>query len=356
MKQKFLYIGVFFIIGIIIFRSQAVITFSKDAMNMCYSFIIPSLFPFFVCSGILIYSGFGASLANAAQGIMRPLFNVAPAGAAAFVLGALSGFPSGAVCTAELYRCGNLSKSEAERLLAFCNNSGPLFIIGVIGTGMYHSVKYGIILYIIHICSSLLVGIAMRNYKKDSHSSPPTRVNTNTLSADSAFTAAINSAAQSILTVCFSIIFFSAISRAVLEIISPPPIIDAFISGLCEFSTGALKIHGLDIESAKRLVLTSSVIGFSGISVHLQVAAVVSKSTLSLKPYIFGKCLHSITAAVITAAVFLIISPKNIFISDIRNKLSASFSFSALMLFASVVAIISISAVSVALRKRSKSF
>ena len=137
MKRKLLYFGVFIIIGVILLRSESVIRFSKDAMDMCYEIIIPSLFPFFVCSGLLIYSGFGSIIANLAQGIMRPIFNVAPAGAAAFVMGILSGFPSGAICTADLYRCGNLSKSEAERLLAFCNNSGPLFIIGAIGRALY---------------------------------------------------------------------------------------------------------------------------------------------------------------------------------------------------------------------------
>ena len=68
---------------------------------------------------------------------MRPLFNVAPAGATAFVLGIISGFPLGAICAKDLYKAGNLSKPEAERLLTFCNNSGPLFIIGTVGAAIY---------------------------------------------------------------------------------------------------------------------------------------------------------------------------------------------------------------------------
>lgn len=354
MKRKLLYFGVFIIIGVILFRSESVIRFSKDAMDMCYEIIIPSLFPFFVCSGLLIYSGFGSIIANLAQGIMRPIFNVAPAGAAAFVMGILSGFPSGAICTADLYRCGNLSKSEAERLLAFCNNSGPLFIIGAIGTALYHKPQYGVMLYVIHIISSIIVGIIFRNYKKEAHNSPPTYVNTKELSASTAFATSLNTAAKNMITVCFSIIFFSAISRAVLEMIPSPPALDSVISGICEFSTGVIKIYGLDYNTAQKLILTSLIVGFSGISVHIQVAAVTAEAELSLKPYIIGKCLHSITAAVLTAAVLFIIPPQSVFISDIKAKLSASFAVSAILLAAAIILVI-VFAVIVPFSNRKKS-
>ncbi len=340
MKRKIFYIAVLFIIGLILFRAESVIRYAKDAMNMCYELIIPSLFPFFVCSGLLIYSGFGSLIAHAAQGIMRPLFNVAPSGAAAFVLGVISGFPSGAVCAADLYRCGNLSKSEAERLLAFCNNSGPLFIIGSVGTAIYAKPIYGALLYLIHIISSIIVGIAFKNYGKSHHNSPPTRVNTNEIPISEVFSSSLNAAAKNIITVCFSIIFFSAVSRALLELMPLSPAFDALVSGICEFSTGVLKISTLDYDIYNKLVLTSLIVGFSGLGVHLQVMSVTAGSGLSLKPYILGKCLHSITAAVITAAVLFIIPSYSRSVSVIKPVMSASFASSAIIIGLSIVLIL----------------
>ena len=57
-----------------------------------------------------------------------------------------------------LYENGQCSKTEAERLLAFCNNSGPAFILGVVGTGIFASSRAGLLLYLAHIAASLCVG------------------------------------------------------------------------------------------------------------------------------------------------------------------------------------------------------
>ena len=303
MKKNIFYIFVLSLIVLILFQGKEIIHYTQQTLIMCYKIIIPSLFPFFVCSGMLIYSGFAGVIAKYTQGIMRPVFNIAPPGAAAFVLGIISGFPLGAVCTKDLYKSGNLSKIEAERLLAFCNNSGPLFIIGSIGTAIYLKPLYGVILYIIHIVSSVMVGIIFKGYGKNKHNSPPTRVNTNEMNIPQAIAMSIDSAGKNILTVCFSILFFSAVAQTMLGLLPLSPVLDAIVSGLCEFSTGTLKISMLTEDIAIKLILTSLVVGFSGLSVHLQVMSVTADSGLSLKPYILGKMLHGSISAAITAIV-----------------------------------------------------
>lgn len=339
MKKRFFYIGVLLIIALILFRAESVIGYTKQALIMCFEIIIPSLFPFFVCSGLLIYSGFGTAVAGYAKHIMRPLFNVAPSGAVAFVLGIISGFPSGAVCARDLYKCGNLSKAEAERLLSFCNNSGPLFIIGSIGTAIYAKPIYGVVLYLIHIVSSVIVGIVFRSYGKNRHNSPPTRVNTNEISIPQTVSVSLDTASKNILTVCFSIIFFSAVAQTALELLPLTPALDALTSGLCEFSTGVLKVSRLDKSIAEKLILTSLIVGFSGLSVHLQVMSVTADAGLSLKPYILGKCLHSIVATLLTAVIFFIAHTPLTLTTD-APVLSASCFTSALFVLISVTVIV----------------
>lgn len=48
------------------------------------------------------------------------------------------------------------------------------------------------------------------------------------------------------------------------------------------------------------IIFTAFLLGFGGISVLLQVWSIISKSDLSIKPYIFGKLLHGIIAAFYT--------------------------------------------------------
>ena len=309
--KKLFYFLTLALCGFILLNCESVIRYTQEATVMCYEFIIPSLFPFFVCSGLLVYSGFGEIIAKVCERFMRPLFNVPPSGAIAFVLGIISGFPSGAIYTAELYKSSNLSKTEAERLLAFCNNCGPLFIIGTVATALCITPKAGILLYLIHIASSVVVGLIFRNYRKDRHISPKTRVNTKEISITEAISRALTNASQNIISVCFSIIFFSAISRALLDLLSLSPKAYALFSGLAEFSTGVLNVSGLDIPDASKLIYASFIVGFSGFCVHLQFMRFAADAGLSLMPYILGKCLHAITAAVLTAACIFILPIRN---------------------------------------------
>lgn len=323
-KKTVFYTAVILAVFTLLWRADDFIYYSKDAMRICYELIIPTLFPFFVCSSLLVYSGFGSVLARCFKGMMRPLFNVAPPGAAAFVLGIISGYPLGALTAAQLYQCSALSKSEAERLLSFCSNSGPLFIIGSIGVSLYGKPAYGAALYAIHIISSIAVGIMFRGYGKKKHTSPPMELKTEDMPLTEVFSSSLRKSVESILTVCFSIIFFSALSRTLLSIHPLPPILDAAVSGLCEFSTGVLKISILDKSLYEKLILTSLIVGFSGIGVHLQVMAVTSGSGLSLKPYLLGKLLHGAVSAALTAAVFAVIKPAASVFSPAVITLSAS--------------------------------
>ena len=324
MKKNIFYVFVLCIIALLLIRAESVMLYTRKTLVMCYEIIIPSLFPFFVCSSMLIYSGFASVVAEYSKKIMRPLFNVASSGAAAFVLGIISGFPLGAVCTKDLYKSGNLSKIEAERLLAFCNNSGPLFIIGSIGTAIYLKPSYGVMLYVIHIISSVIVGIIFRNYGRSYHNSPLTHVNTNDISISKAISMSIDNAARNILTVCFSIIFFSSIAQALLDLLPLSPVVRAIVSGACEFSTGVLRISALDTDIMSKLVMTSFVVGFSGLSVHLQVMSVTADAGLSLKPYILGKFLHGIIASAITLGIVSLSKTDCVFSQNAR-PMSVSF-------------------------------
>ena len=61
---------------------------------------------------------------------MRPIFNVPGESAIALILGTISGYPVGAKVVCNLKKEKIISKIEAERLIAYTNNSGPLFILG----------------------------------------------------------------------------------------------------------------------------------------------------------------------------------------------------------------------------------
>ena len=151
-------------LALMIYPQQS-ITAAKEGLTLCYNVIIPSLFPFFVLSSLVVELGLASYVGRLVEGIMRPLFRVGGVCASALVLGFIGGYPVGAKTAISLYEKGMCTKDEAQRLLAFCNNSGPAFILGVVGAGVFSSSRVGLVLYLTHAAASLCVGVLFRFYR-----------------------------------------------------------------------------------------------------------------------------------------------------------------------------------------------
>ncbi len=287
-------IGTVWLIIVLILFPQSCIDAGLKGVFLCLDTVIPSLFPFFVCSGLVIGFGVTKPLQKIFAPFMKPLFGVSGAGALPFILGILSGYPVGAKCITDLYAKGYCSKQECEKMLAFCNNSGPLFILGAVGAGMAGSVVLGRYLYIIHILSALITGIIFKFYKgKETETLElPSTENESFIKT---ILNAFSSATESIITVCGFVILFSVVGEAVPKLrISP------IIHGLLEITGGAEKILNMPANLEARLPILSGVIAFSGFSVMLQVGGIISKTNLSPKCYFMGKAVQSGVAYVLT--------------------------------------------------------
>ena len=108
---------------------------AAKALTLCAGTVIPALFPFMVVTGLLVRLGFGQWLAPDMAGLMASLFRLPGCAGSALLLGLVGGYPIGARTAAELYASGDLTRQEAERLLTFCNNSNPVFLISVLRPG-----------------------------------------------------------------------------------------------------------------------------------------------------------------------------------------------------------------------------
>ena len=306
-KAVFTMIIIYLIASTLIFPENS-INAAKDALILCANVLVPSLFPFFVFSSLLINIGFATLISRPMQAVMRPVFGVSGKGALCLVLGIISGYPLGASCVCDMYKEGSLSKQEAQNLLAFCNNSGPLFVIGCVGASMYQSRQIGIALYIIHIISSIMVGIILSLFIR--RTNPSTNSNIN-ISASKPLSAiikdSISGAVNNILLVCGFTVLFSVVISS-LKPFSDGSTLSLLISGITEISTGTKNIALSALPLDMRLAITSFLIGFGGISVYLQVASFVSKTDLCTKLYVAGKTLQAVISFVISIFIFKNIS------------------------------------------------
>lgn len=291
---------------------------AKSGLTLCYNVIIPSLFPFFVLSSLVVELGLAGYLGRMLEGIMRPLFNVSGACASAFALGFIGGYPVGAKTAINLYEKGMCTKTEAERLLSFCNNSGPAFILGVVGAGIFSSSRVGLLLYLAHITASICVGILFRFYKaggkkKEARAQPQFHAERFTV----AFTSSVKNSFFSALNICAFVVFFTVVIRLLIltglipalstllgRLLSPFGFdgvwAQRLLTGALEISSGVWTLSG-EGALAGRLSMAAFMLGWAGISVHCQVLSFLGNSGLSVCTYIAGKFLHGLFSAAFMA-------------------------------------------------------
>ena len=289
--KKIMLFASFIVLLLIVLNPAEALSAAQNALVLCGKTVIPSLFPFLVCSNLLISLGGGAILSRFARGLMYPLFKINGSGALPLIIGLLSGYPCGAVTTCTLYSKGAITKNEAHRLLAFTNNSGPLFIISAVGISIYQSRHIGIILYASHALAALSAGFVAAicaSAKKDALPQPTMQYKSPA--------SAVSDSVEGILNLCGYVVFFSVLlsllqKTGFINIIEKlfvivgisPYVAKLFSCGIFEITTA------LSTSECTFLPAVSAVISLGGISVLFQTMSYTKKCSLSIWPYVLGK-------------------------------------------------------------------
>ncbi len=281
----------------------------RNALSVCAKTVIPSLFPFMILSNLMVRLGTADGLGRLLAPPFRRLFGLDGACASALLLGAVSGFPVGAKSILSIYREGGCSKEDAERTLAFCNNTGPAFVIAGIGGGFFGDMKIGVSLYIIQITAALAVGLLMRKGQDKKARSVHLSSSESTFTAGQ-FTTSVTDAAISVIHVCAFVIFFIVIADFIAEftvMLGFSPLLRAGIVGFFEV-TGGERMAAVSGSGIADCILGAAMLGWSGMSVHMQTLALTAGSGLSTKQYFWGKLLQGILSAVMAWGYFFVIS------------------------------------------------
>lgn len=316
------------------------ITFSKDnlsaakqGLSLWANSVVPSLLPFFIATELLSHTNIIYQLGNVLNGIMRPLFNVPGEGAFAFLMGIISGYPTGAKIVSNFKEKHICTKEECERLLAFTNNSGPLFIVGTVGASLFGDTKTGFLLLATHILACITVGFLFRFWKRNEHTSYRDYYDDTTSlvsfgNLGDVIGSSIKNATNTVMMIGGFVVLFSVITSMLhnshffdlLAVLTSPiffnigldsNFLEGFYTGIIELTNGVQQICSIPTKNISlSILLCSFLLGFGGISVLLQVLSITSKSGISIKSYLIGKLLHGSFALLYT---YLILANTNFF-------------------------------------------
>ena len=307
----------------LIFYPAEVIKASKDGLSLWFNNVLPSLLPFMVGINILISLGSINVITKLLEPIMKPIFRVSGAGAFSLVAGICCGYPMGAKIVSNLRENGEISKTEAQRLIGFTNNSGIIFILGTIGIGIFNSKTAGLFLISVHYLSALITGLVLRNYKHDEKFSYIPREkprNIQRLSFSSIFSTNVINSMETLVQIGGFIILFSVlvkvfelidISSFVVHVLNPiskhfkinENTVNSLIYGSLEITNGIRKAstQGLSKQS---LIAAACILSFGGFSIHAQSINFISKTDIKIGFYIISKLIHATIALVLGLVIY----------------------------------------------------
>lgn len=289
--KRFLPVGLLLaMIGLLALSGQAVEAV-RQGLHLCATAVIPSLFPFLVLSSLFVEIGGTSLLGQRLQRITGRVLGCSGEGAGVFFLSLLGGYPVGPRLIRHLYRTDRLSQPEAEHLLLFCNNAGPAFILGLVGLGRFGSLRAGVALYLIHTAAAVLVSLLLR----PSSPFPPARTdNTAPQPFAHALVHAIAGAGETMVQICAFVTFFYTILRLFADLtgISHP-----LVLGFVELTQGVTALPSTPVG----FVMAAALLGWGGLSVHCQAAAVLAGTDLSLQKHLLGKTLQALLSALLAA-------------------------------------------------------
>ena len=285
-KQISFYLWIVFVICLLC--HPAIAAAIKETLVMCYTTIIPSLFPFLLLSDI--FQNIYVPKRTLLSAIYARIYSTSEESFYPFIMGAICGFPVGAKEVCNLYKNRVISKNQAHHLLGFVNLASPAFVIISVGKGMRNSYIEGILLYAIQVFASFLVAkITVPKKSNQPNKSDSLTIHANVFS----FSQTISNSTLSILSVCGMICTFSAIASIISSILPPnfsvfPIFILEIINGIKTISKVFRHIPLLSFS------LTALAICFGGFSVHMQANLFISNTDLSFICYLKRKILCSI--------------------------------------------------------------
>lgn len=295
-KKCCMYALIFLIIVCILIKSYTEIKKEIiESLVLWCTVVLPSLFPYLVLSQYIISTGIMNIISTITGPILSRILHTSRNGTNIFLSSLVCGYPSGAICTADLYVSGQMSLHEAQRIICFSNNAGPLFLISAVGTGMIGNTGDGVAIYVIQtlacLCYAFFSGIKSDNIS-DNASDKVGQVR----SKD--FSTCIKTSVTTIVNIGGFITASSVICRIIITLISALfprlPHTEAWIYSIFELSRASEMITRFNMTPLLFATLCA-VVSWGGISVILQVKSALPPE-IKISRFVKSKIMQASTA------------------------------------------------------------
>lgn len=294
--------SLFFLVNLIIYRNLVFDTVGFS-LNIWITSLLPALFPFFIVSDILINYDVIKYFPKVIRNSIKYLFNVSDNGLVIILLSMLSGFPSNARNIKNMYLDKKITKEEGEHLLYFTHFSNPMFILGTIPL-ILNSNKISKYILISHYLANIILGICLRkynrvndsnnsNYKEDKHN------------FGLVLTTSIRKSLDSVLGILGTLTVFLIMSTLLINFFNLDNTSSLLVKSILELTSGLKELGSYNLLDKYLLIISSCILSFGGLSVHMQVINELVDTDISYKNYFIGRILQVVLSLGISYLISL---------------------------------------------------
>lgn len=285
---------------VFVLNLDIVINSTLSASHLFITKVFVSIFPFIILSDILYYFNYDLFLKKIFGNIISKLFNVSKNASIIYILSILTSHPGNAIYIKGMLDNKTINEEDATKILRATYFPSIAFVIGSIGIGIYHNIKIGIILYLITFLNNILIGVFLRGKKKCNDIE---YVKQNKLTLQETLSNSISKGINTSYIILGNIIIFTILVNLLNHYLNINSTILAIISGMLEMTNGIFMIGNLNINLTYKVILTSFILNFSGLSIIFQTSSILSKYKINIKKILIVKLIFSI---IIFTSLFLI--------------------------------------------------
>lgn len=259
--------------------------------------VLPATFPFLFLTSLFTSSPLFSRIAKGVCSPAKKLFRVSGSGACVALLAAVSGYPVGARGVLDL--CEREGRGESFLLACLATTSGPMFLVGAVGSGMWGRPLLGWVMLLCHFFAVWSVCFVLARFHRPAESAPvPMREKRDLYDV-------LYSSVISILYVGGSIALFCAFGQMIADMLPSflPETLTWVLRGLVEMTTGCALFAAK--KSAFSLALSCFFVTFGGVCVLCQQLGFLMRAGVKPLPFLAVKFLQGLLAGALCYAIAL---------------------------------------------------
>lgn len=308
----------------------------KQGIKCCINILIPSLFPFMFMATFIVQSQILSTSGKLISKLTKFLFYLPPYTAPVIILGLVGGYPVGARGVKTLFDKNKINSEQLNRMMCFCVNAGPGFLVSLVGSILLKNKFLGIAMLISQTTSAILIGIFCGIYSRkrnlplysidESISYHKTNIAESIVESTSLICSSM--AEMCVLVIAFTFLNSVINNSGIFDFVcSNIKFLEVFKNEIIAASNALFEVTSGCIKSSNSklgFMIIAFAVGHGGVCTHMQIASILKNCDFNFRKFCFFRFVNSIISLLSAYAIIQYVYISSPVFSNVSQPLKAS--------------------------------